>query len=100
VCAPCGGVARQRFAAFAQSFGMAFGGGSDRPSGAGGPRVSRFGSNYDYDNERRPAKAVAAAPLLGFDSAAPVGAYVHGGVGCGKTYAMCLSFECSAPRVY
>ncbi|EGB02176.1 hypothetical protein AURANDRAFT_35496 [Aureococcus anophagefferens] len=34
-----------------------------------------------------------AAPLLGLDSKAPVGAYVHGGVGCGKTYVMDLFFD-------
>ena len=76
---------------------LAFGGGSDRPSGAGGPRVSRFGSNYDYDGEAAEAakvKAAAAAPaLLGLDSTAPIGVYVHGGVGCGKTFVMDLFFD-------
>ena len=76
---------------------LAFGGGSDRPSGAGGPRVSRFGSNYDYDGEAAEAaknKPAAAAPvLLGLDSKAPVGVYVHGGVGCGKTFVMDLFFD-------
>ena len=83
----------QRFAAFAQGLGLAVGGGTDRPSGASGPVVSRFGSNYDYDAERPQAKKVEAAPLLGLDSKAPVGAYVHGGVGCGKTYVMDLFFD-------
>ena len=71
----------QRFAAFAQGLGIAVGGGTDRPSGASGSVVSRFGSNYDYDAERPRAKTIEAAPLLGLDSKAPVGAYVHGGVG-------------------
>ena len=83
----------QRFAAFAQGLGIAVGGGTDRPSGASGPVVSRFGSNYDYDAERPRAKTIEAAPLLGLDSKAPVGAYVHGGVGCGKTYVMDLFFD-------
>ena len=83
----------QRFAAFAQGLGLAVGGGTDRPSGASGPVVSRFGSNYDYDAERPRAKTIEAAPLLGLDSKAPVGAYVHGGVGCGKTYVMDLFFD-------
>ena len=83
----------QRFAALAQGMGIAVGGGTDRPSGASGPVVSRFGSNYDYDEERAAPKAVEATPLLGLDSAAPLGAYIHGGVGCGKTFVMDLFFE-------
>ncbi|KAH8063493.1 ATP binding protein [Aureococcus anophagefferens] len=82
----------QRFAAFAQGLGLAAGGGTDRRA-APGPVVSRFGSNYDYDAERPRAKTIEAAPLLGLDSKAPVGAYVHGGVGCGKTYVMDLFFD-------
>ncbi|KAH8060311.1 ATP binding protein [Aureococcus anophagefferens] len=77
-----------------RGLGIAVGGGTDRPSGASGPVVSRFGSNYDYDAERPRAKIIEAAPLLGLDSKAPVGAYVHGGVGCaGKTYVMDLFFD-------
>ena len=92
-------------------FGLAVGGGTDRPAGASGVTVSRFGSDYNYDDASgggflakmgfgggaadtdattsvAEQEAEAEAAMLAALPDSPEGVYLYGGVGCGKTFLM------------
>ena len=105
-----------KIAEVAQSWGLAFGGGSENPSGAGGPRVSTFGAPKAALEENsgggglfgglfggggggggggdgQSAAANAGAPSFQRPAHAPNGVYMYGGVGTGKTFIMDLFFD-------
>ena len=104
-----------KIAEIAQSWGLAFGGGSENPSGAGGPRVSTFGAPKAALEENsgggglfgglfgggggggggdgQSAAANAGAPTFQRPAHAPNGVYMYGGVGTGKTFIMDLFFD-------
>lgn len=98
----------------ARTFGLAVGGGSENPSGAGGVKVSTFGAPKPQTGV---APAAATSSWWPFGSSrseetgsssvggaveervqpppgCPKGLYLHGGVGTGKTYTMDLFFDC------
>jgi predicted ATPase len=91
----------------ARRWGVAMGGGSENPSGAGGVKVSKFGApqlNTSSSSSSSSSSggvffgglfgggptAAAAAPLARPPANAPRGLYLHGGVGTGKT---CVLFK-------
>ena len=67
-------------ARWAAQIGLAIGGGSDRPSGASGPVVSRFGAPKAEQPKLKP-KEERRVDYSGI----PRGVYVYGGVGSGKS---------------
>ena len=84
----------------ARSWGVALGGGSENPSGAGGVRVSTFGAPKTTPQTNAGSSSSSSWwPFRSKDessngeeklppSSAPRGIYLHGGVGTGKTYTM------------
>lgn len=86
--------------------GLALGGDSDRPSGASGPVVSRFGAPKHLQKEASSRTWLSQFNSSGGGSsrqkgiaikedvyAAPKGVYVWGGVGSGKTRLMDMFFD-------
>lgn len=99
-------VSRGYWQTIVERTGLALGGDSDRPSGANGPVVSRFGAPKHLQKEAssrtwwslftssggesgRPKKTRPKENVI----AAPKGVYVWGGVGSGKTRLMDIFFE-------
>lgn len=82
---------RNWMSSMASVFGLALGGGSDRPSGSSGPVVSRFGAPQHLARNDVPPSPKPNKKVI-FDGA-PRGVYLWGGVGSGKTRMMDLFFD-------